>query len=231
MQPQAGAPAPSTPNPGQNAAIALAVIAVVILIGTFTKSWFTESRGGGEMGIGLLGAEGCFRGMCQSVSWSDMGSKVPGDVQIWGYLGVLGGLGSAAACGYAAYLLFTRNTHKLPAMKMLQIPFGVAAVGMLAFFVRLLTEEGSPGPSFSGFLAIGGVIGGFVVMKKMVEPLMNRAALPPGASPGAFGAPPAGAPMGASPVAAPSACPRCNGAIEYVAQYQRYFCRSCNQYV
>jgi hypothetical protein len=238
MQPQsmqpAGAPAPSTPNPGQNVAIALGAIALVILIGTFTKSWFAESERGGDVGLGLLGMKACFGGQCMDASWGDMkGSKIPGDIPIWGYLGFIGGLAAAGACGFAAFMAFTRSAHKLPAMKLLQIPLGVASLGMTAFFVRILTEgKDTPSPSYSGFLAIGGVIAAGVVMKKMLEPLMSQpAALPPGASPAAFGAPPAGAPMGASPVAAPSACPRCNGAIEYVAQYQRYFCRSCNQYV
>src|SRR5690242_15533406 len=93
LQPQGGAPAPSTPNPAQNVAIALGVIALVILIGTFTKSWFSESQHGADMGVGLLGMKVCGGGQCMDFGWGDMkGAKIPGDFQLWGWLGFLGGL-------------------------------------------------------------------------------------------------------------------------------------------
>jgi hypothetical protein len=44
---------------------------------------------------------------------------------------------------------------------------------------------------------------------------------PPGATPAA---------AAATPAAATQFCPRCGKPLEFVAQYQRWFCRGCNQY-
>jgi len=237
-QPQVGGQAPPgavpvTPNPAQTVGIVLVACALAIAIGTFTKSWFAHSDGGMQQGLGLLGMKMCMGGRCLSMSWDQMGSRTASDLPIWGYIGFLGGLAAIVACGLAGGMALSRNTHKIPLGKPLQIPLGIAAFGMTAFVVRILFESDAPRLSYSGFVALAGVIAAGFVIKQMLEPLVKqaKAALPAGAMPPTYQLPPAGQPLGASPVAAPSTCPRCNGPIEYVAQYQRYFCRSCNQYV
>ncbi|MCI4317341.1 MAG: hypothetical protein L3J96_02280, partial [Thermoplasmata archaeon] len=54
------------------------------------------------------------------------------------------------------------------------------------------------------------------------------------AQPGAWSQPaqPAAAPMAATaPAQAPATCPRCNKPATWVAQYNRWYCYSCAQYV
>jgi hypothetical protein len=248
--PHAAAPA----NPAQTAGILMLVCGLVILIGTVTKSWFSESRGRNEVGVGLLGMEVCRGGHCQSVSWGDMkGAKIPGDIVAFGYLGFLGGLASVAACGAAGGLALARRTDKIPVKPLMGVLAGTS--GAMAFwFVRVLTEGGKmPSPSFSGFVALGGLIAGGYVLKQQLTPLVTQAqgqaagSYPagygqPGAygygQPGAYGQPMTPPPMQAAPgmtpppmQAPPPACPRCGGPLEYAAPYQRWFCRRDNQYV
>lgn len=233
--PQPPTGAPGTANPAQTAGIIMLVCALLIAIGTFTKSWFSEDLGRGSAGIGLLGAKMCRGDECRSFSWDDMGGNVDGDIKAFGYIGFLGGLAALGVCAVAGGLALTRNAHKIK-VKPLMIPLSVASGAMAYFLVRILLEDDSPGLSYSGFLALGGIIAAGAVLKQMLGPIAERArsGLPAGAGmPGALpaGAPPMAAPGAPSPMAAPSTCPRCGQPLEYVAQYQRYFCRNENQYV
>ncbi len=229
--PAGGAPGPAgPPNPAQTAAIILAVCGVLMAVGVFTKSWLSASEGKSEVGVGLLGAQECRRGECRSFSWGDMKGAVPGDVKAVGYLGFVAGLGAIGAAGFCAFLAFQRQSHKIP-VKVIQGVFGAAAFSFTYFLVRLMLDDKlgkGLGPSFSGIVAIVGVVGAGFVLKQMLMPIIKQ---------GAGAAAPASAaamPMGGAPQApamAPVACPRCNGQAAYVAQYQRHFCNACQQYV
>lgn len=152
----------------RNLAIGLFALALLVLIGTFTSSWATASERGGEMGAGLRGFEACGRGHCVSFSWSD--AKAPGDLTLFGYLGLLGGLASVAAAVAIGYFAMTSKPNKIPP-KVLNIVLGVTAFAMTAFLIRILTEGDleklDMGISYSGILAIGGVIGIGVVSKML----------------------------------------------------------------
>ncbi len=225
--------APAGANPAQTAGIIMLVCALALAIGTFTKSWLSESGDGREAGIGLTGIKMCGRGECMALSWGDLdkmgGGKVPGDIKLFGYLGFLAGLASIGAAGAAGGLALSRNTHKIPTKVLLGI-FGAASFSMAFFLVRVMTHDklGDAGISYSGFLAFGGLIGASVVLKQMLGPIIARGQL--AAGPAAY----AQGPMGGAPMAAgapPVACPRCAGQAGYVAQYQRHFCTACQQYV
>lgn len=261
---------PPAANPLQTPAIIMAVCAVAILIGTVTHSWFTAGGEDGSGGIGLWGIKGEGRGGSMSFSWGeldDMGAKVPADIMIFGYVGMLAGLAAVAAAGATAAAAFTRNLHKLPTKPMLAA-MGAASFAQTFFFVRIFTEDavrkggmGDFGPSFSPFLAIGGLITAGIVFKKMLMPHITaaKAGMPQHAASGGgasfsvgvggfnvnvpmgggqpqqpmAGQPMAGQPMAQAPMAAAPTvtCPRCQGQATFVAQYNRHFCNACQQYV
>lgn len=246
---------PAAPNPAQTAGIILCVCALAIAIGTFTHGWLSASKGDESVGIGLWSAKECEDGNCRSRSWGDMGSFVPGDVKIFGPLGFIAGLAAVGALGFAGAMALSRNTAKIPHKALLPV-LGVASFAQTFFLVRCMTDDKlSRGLSisYSGILAIGGLIGAGIVFKQMLVPQINAAkGMMPAAAPMAYGQPPMGQPpMGQPPMgqpmaappqqpmaAAPAAgqpqvmtCPRCQGQAQFVAQYNRYFCNACQQYV
>lgn len=199
-------------SPATAGGIIMIVCGLLILGGTFTKKWFGESRGGFSFGIGLTGIEMCMEGKCESKSWTDKELKndVKKDIIAWGYGGTLGGLASGVICFVAGGMALARK--RLPNIVGI-IVFSITGLFWMLFFVRILTEGKGPkpDPSYSGFLAWAGLIGGFVIMLTMLGP--KKAAQPM---------------MMMQP---PSMCPRCQGPVTFVAQYGRYFCQRCQQYV
>lgn len=152
----------------RNLAIGLFVLALLVLIGIFTSSWATASERGGSAGVGLTGLEACFRDTCKTISWSD--SKAPFDFTLFGYLGILGGLAAAAGAVAMGVFAMTNKPNKVPA-NIFNIVLGVSAGAMLLFFIRVMTHKELKGLSisYSGILAIGGVVGIFVVSKMLRE--------------------------------------------------------------
>jgi hypothetical protein len=219
------------PNPAQTPAIILGVCALLMAIGVFTKSWVSHSERGADAGIGLLGLKVCGGGQCASFGWSEgFMKKADGDIKAFGYLGFITGLAAIGAAGYCAFLAFQRQSHKIP-VKIINGVFGAAAFCFTFFLVRLMTSEigDEAGPSYSGFLAIGGVVGAGFVLKQMLGPIIAQGpgaavAAAPG---GGYQAQPGGMPANVAAVT----CPRCQGQAQYVAQYQRHFCNACQQYV
>ncbi len=167
---------PSSPGPGggssfanldprvRNLAIGLFVLALLVLVGTFTSSWGSV---GEEGGAGLTGIEACRRDQCMSISWGDI-PKMPADFQIFGWLATLGGLASAAGAIAIGVFAMTNKPNKIPP-KVLQIVLGVTAFAMTFFLIRVLTADQMKGIdiSYSGILAIGGIIGIGVVSKML----------------------------------------------------------------
>jgi hypothetical protein len=156
----------------RNAAIAMFIAALAILIGVFTHSWFTADRGDG--GIGLTGIEECRRGMCRSATWGEMGDGIPSELPLFGYVGFLGGLLAAAGCAAAGVMLLRGNARKLP-IKLVSGAFAVAALGQLAFVNRIFAAGEMKGVSlgWSLFVALGGLIAAAVITKTMVMPAIE----------------------------------------------------------
>lgn len=246
---------PVASNPVQTAGIIMIVCALAIAIGTFTKSWFSASDDGATMGIGLTGMKAEGRGKSVSFSWGEMNDmargegKVPTDIMLFGYVGFIAGIGAVAAAGAAGGMALTRNLGKFPTKPALGV-MGAASFAQAFFFVRVLTEDAITktgrgpelGPSYSGILSLAGLIAAGIVFKQMLKPHVDaaKAALPAGPMMG-YGQPVQGQPMmgqpqpmmGQPPVAQAQmmTCPRCQGQAAFVAQYNRYFCNACQQYV
>lgn len=149
-------------------AIGLFVCAALVLVGVFTKSWFTPDRG--EGGIGLTGVEVCHRGKCETASWSDL-KRAPGDLAIFGWMGLLGGLASAGITAVAGGLLLSGRARQIP-LKAMNVVLGLTAFATTLFAMRIFTEMSKGiSISWSPFLAIGGLVAIGAIVKTSVQPL------------------------------------------------------------
>lgn len=176
------APPPYTPPPAgaavdpkvRNLAIALFVLAAILMVGVFTSSWTSKSQGKASIGTGLTGMEVSMGSRSESKSWGDI-KEAPGDFQLWGYLGLLGGLASVAGAVAIGVFGITNKPNKVP-LQIFQIVLAVTGGAMLIFLIRLMThkELKELSVSYSGILAIGSVAGIFVV-SKMLNDLRARA--------------------------------------------------------
>lgn len=229
--PPGSAPQPTGPaapaNPAQTSGIILLVCALAILIGLFTKGWGTASEGREDVNAGLLGIEGCRGGQCQSIEW-DLAEKaldIPSDVGMFRILGLLAGLAAIGGIAAAGGMALSRKTGQIP-LKPIQGVMGAASFTLTYFAIRLSMSDKDVnfGPGFSVFLAIGGLIAAGIVMQTMLRPLIQQAKA------AAPGLPAAQAVGGAAPQAA-GPCPKCGGQLQFVAQYQRWYCTACQQYV
>lgn len=236
-------------NPAQLGGILILVCSAMILLGTCSRGWITQSRGDSSSGLGLMGYKFCYEGHCEG-KWfeSKMSKGADADITAARYLAFLGGLGAAVMAGLTGALALGRNARKAPLLGV-YIVCGVAAFFGIYFIGRVLSEmHGShtPGPGWSFFVSFLGLVGAAVIAGVMIRPAARAEAglapagygggYPGGGYPQPFpGAMPMGAqqaaPMGAQP-AAPM-CPRCGpaGQVTFAAQYQRHFCGRCQQYV
>lgn len=152
----------------RNLAIGLFVLAALVLIGTFTSSWATASERGGDIGAGLTSLEMSGKRGSVSISWGD--TPISGDVVFFGYLALIGGLASVAGTVAMGVFAITNKPNKIPS-KIFNIVLGVTAFAMTSFLIRLLTAEKLKGLSisYSGIIAIGGLIGISVVVKMLTK--------------------------------------------------------------
>lgn len=150
----------------RNLAFALCGLALLVVIGVFTDSWGSASERGMDMGAGLTSLSVSGRGGGGSVSWGD--TPISGDVVFFGYLALLGGLAAAGGAIAMGVFALTDKPNKVP-LKIFNIVLGVSAFAMVTFLIRVLTHEKMKGLSFSysGVLAIGGVIGIGIVAKML----------------------------------------------------------------
>lgn len=256
MQPGYGGQPPAQPSiqgGGKGAGIGMLVMALLIAIGAFTHSWATQSVEDSWYGVGLLGlkASSCYEGECRedSMSWGEMddrgGDDKNADVKFTGYLGFLGALAAMILCVVAGGMVLASNLRKVPTVAV-TVVLGVAAGAMMLFLIRVLTKEGSDNElklGYSGILAIGGAIGGVILSQVGLAPAIRRERQQLGMGGGYPQQPmPMGYPQQPMPMGYPqqppmvmqqplaTACPRCNGPLQYVAQYQRNFCPACQQY-
>jgi hypothetical protein len=155
-------------------AIALWVTAVVILVGLFTKSWFTPERGDG--GIGLTGVEVCRRDHCQTASWDEL-RRAPRDINVFAWLGLLGGIGAAGFAAAIGGMVASGKAARIP-LKVFNAVLGVAAFSTTMFAMRVFGEMSKDVSfSYSGFLAIGGLIATGAIVQRGVAPLVRAAAV------------------------------------------------------
>jgi hypothetical protein len=238
-----GAPAPQRPaDPAKTAAIMLVVAALLILVGTVSKSWVGGGRGSRDIHIGPMGAEACMASVCVEIPTRG----IDGDIEAIMVIALISGFASAAAAGMFGGMALAGKSDKIPVPpKLANVAFGLAAFSMTFFVIRMLSEKGEL--SWAGFPAIGGVILAGVGLKKLMPFLVARPALPAGApqpyAPQAYGSQPyvqqsqpmqpqmAPPPMPPPQQQAVPNCPRCGTQLHFVAQYQRWFCPREQQYV
>lgn len=226
--PPSGPVSPSTGNPAQLGGILLLVCALFILIGLFTRSWFSMDRGRMEAGVGLLGYKFCRGDECEGKFFEpDMFDDEKKDITGARFLVILGGLGTAVLAGIGGAMALSRQARKAPLLP-LYIAGGITAFFAIYFVARTLGQvegDNGPGVSWSFFLTFLGAGGSILIGALLVKPAARRE---PGGLPGAIASYPGA--MQGMPAGTPL-CPRCQGATTYAAQYQKYFCGRCQQYI
>jgi hypothetical protein len=229
--PQGPAPAAQPPNPAQTAGIVAGVCAVLLLVALVTKGWASGSEGDDTVNVGLLGFEGCSHGRCESIGW-EIAERldIPGDVKTFKTLGLITGFAAVGILGFCAAMCLMRQQYKIP-VKPFQFGLAAASACLTWFAVRLAMSDKDInfGPSWGAFVGIGAIVAGGFVLQQMIKPLVGTA--PPGQHvqplPQAYAQQMPPQQMAPQPVM----CPHGHGPAEFVAQYQRYFCRTCNQYI
>ncbi|MCE9571758.1 MAG: hypothetical protein K8W52_01245 [Deltaproteobacteria bacterium] len=166
-----GAPAPNAivDATTRNYAIGLFACALVILVGVVTKQWFTAGRGQGS--IGLTGIEVCRSGMCQSIGWGEL-NHVGKDIQLFGWLGFLGGLAAVGVTIAIGVLTLQGKAAKIPNRPFAAV-LGIAAFSTTMFFMRVIGDQKDISPSWSGFAAVGGLIAVSVLLKKVAPKALS----------------------------------------------------------
>lgn len=165
------APTAAPDSRARVAAIALFACAAIVLVGLVTKSWFTPERG--EGGLGLTGVEVCRGDRCQSAAWGDL-PRVPSDLPIIAWMGLLGGVAAAGFAAYAGVMLLAGRADKIP-MKVFNVILGLAAFGTTMFAMRVYTEMSKDvSLGWSGLVALGGLLGIGAIAKLRVQPLTSR---------------------------------------------------------
>ncbi|NVB84862.1 MAG: hypothetical protein HOV81_41210 [Kofleriaceae bacterium] len=278
-------------DPAKSTAIALCIAAVLVLVGTVSKSWFSAGHRDTSIHLGVMGGEVCEDGRCMDIPMDKLGKSMP-ELEFFALVGMLGGFAAAAAAGVFGGMTLAGKKDKLPPIKLAQIAYGIASFGMTAFFIRVIAEggKGDVNPSWAVVPGLGGVIFAAVMTKKLKAFLPTAPAQPAGAPHGAPGGfygqqgyanssqpmppqnpyanqsqpmPPQNpyanqsqpmqpygsqqpqnpyanqsqpmqpqmAPPPGPPPAQQHACPRCGTPLQFVAQYQRWFCPRENNYV
>ncbi|HUS33501.1 MAG TPA: hypothetical protein VMZ53_33595 [Kofleriaceae bacterium] len=284
-------------DPAKTASYMLVGACVLLLIGTFSKSWFGASEGDVSAHFGPMGAEACFHGSCH-----ESGFDGPDVVPLLQIVALLGGVASAAAAGMFGGMYLANKKDKIPPAvqyRFVPIIFGIAAVGFVGFFLRVVSEGSSKGMgiSWAWVPAFAGVVLAYLGFQRLLpflppqgaprpigfgqqpnqpgqQPYVQQPQQPYGQQPQQpwgnqsqpmqpqqygqqpmqqqpygqqpmqpqqpYGQQPAAQqPVAQQPVAmmagpgagaAPN-CPRCGAPLQFVAQYQRWFCSRDNQYV
>lgn len=162
------APAVGVDPRARNLAIALWATALIVLIGVFTRSWFTPERGDG--GLGLTGVEACFRGQCRTAGWGEL-RHAPKDINVFAWLGMLGGVATAGFAAVIGGLLISGRARQIP-IKAFTIVLGLTAFATTMFAMRVFGEMSKDvALGWSGFLAIGGLLGLGGIVQRGVTPL------------------------------------------------------------
>jgi hypothetical protein len=170
-QPQQHATLPATDLRARNAAIALIVCGVALLVGLVSHGWFS-ARGDGS--VGLLGVEECRRTICRSMSWFDI-ERAPAELKLFATVGILGFIAAIAMIIQATVMLLKRQPQRV-ALIPLNATLGIAAFGAFSFFFHLTFGELSHrlSVSWAGLVAMGGIIAASIIIATMIRPLMKQ---------------------------------------------------------
>lgn len=253
MTPGYGAP-PAAPTTSPAGGIVMLVLAFLIGLGTVSRSWIAQSHGDDKFAIGLVGSYMCIDGECKGQiidDRSDSKDDKEKAIVATGWIGFLGGLVAAGFGVIGGILILTRKNAKMPWIPVYPI-YAVLLLVDLSFIGQVLDMyhgEDKPPVGWSAMVTVLALIAGIIVVAAWLHPAARRErrANPMGMGMGMspYGMQPMPMqPMGmpqpmpmqqplATPPAvmqAPSACPRCGGALQFVAQYQRSFCPACQQY-
>lgn len=236
-------------NPLQKATMPLFVGAVLILISLFTTSWLTASDRHGSAGLGLREAHFCRDRdegtKCETMQLDDNHGHETGreTAMIWAGKITFGlGIVSALLSALCGGMILQQRDRRL--VKAVIGVVAATAVGAVTFLIAVpsLGERASWGPGFSLVLffvgAAGAIVGTRLTAKALGQPMLAAGA--PAFAPGY--AQQGSQPMAAAPgyaqqtsqpmAAAPTpSCPRDGAPSVWVAQYQRYFCERCQQYL
>lgn len=156
------------------AALAL-VGAMMLFVGTFSMRWL-KAPAPHDGGVGLTGIEMCRGDRCQTASWDEL-KRAPKDIGIFGWVGLLGGLGAAGLAATIGGLVASGNTAKARTpIKVLNVVLGVASFATVMFAMRVFGEMSKDvSIGYSGFLAVGGIIAAGAIVTKGVLPLTKAA--------------------------------------------------------
>lgn len=211
----------------------LIVAAVLILIGIISRNWISASHG--EYRIGPMGLEVCHSSVCFDVP-NERG--LPNDLELVMLLAVVSGFASAIAAGVFGGMALAKKHHKLPVPRLANIAFGLAAFSFVYFMIRVFTEVPRSAPGWAWAPAIAGVIVGGIGLKRLLAVAPARSYQPNPMPQQPYGQQPYGQPMqppAMQPPAPPqqqaSFCPRCGTQLQFVDQYQRWFCPREQQYL
>ena len=225
-------------NPAQTVAIVMIVCAVLILVGTISKSWLVGGDAEESGKIGLTGIEECEGSQCRPVPWEMLERAIGSEVPTMATLGVVFGIAAAAMSGLCGLLALMRSTKSAP-VGLTRLALGLAAGMQTAFVVRILAEMKSAsgiGPGWALFVSFGGIIASAIVLASLnTHVKAAKAAVAGAAAPAAAASanPYQQQPMQQyqPPPAHPTyPCRTCQRPLVFVAQYQRWFCESCRQY-
>lgn len=136
------------------AAFALLACAVVLLVGFFSRAWFSS-------GVGLLGVD--------TRSWFDV-AGAPLALKLFATAGILGIAGAIAFLIHAAVVLFKHQPQSVM-MVPLNASLGIAAFGCTSLFLYLTFGDLSLSPRYAGILTLAAIIGASIVIGKIVRPL------------------------------------------------------------
>lgn len=196
----------------------LFVGAVLLAVGTFTRSWVTADGDTMSLHVGLRDVELCTSGDCTSFTYISMLERSSRErdvaVAVTGIAAfVLGALAMVLAVVTAGLVLARVPKSVLGVLTLISV-----VLAALASFVFVGTLDKSTGMSF-GFSI-------FVFETGFVLTLLGAIS---SLSPTRSGTPDAVAVLTGTPPGPP--CSRCSRPATFVAQYQRYFCTSCNAYL
>jgi hypothetical protein len=215
---------------------------VLTLVGVFTRGWFTLDKGEFEFGLGLMGSYSCAKWdgeeRCEGKRFDTETKGRDKDIHLWRFGGFAGGLGSSVLAILCGVFALTRKPRSAP-LVVLYIFVGIAFVFCSAYVFRVMSEmkgEMKPSLGYSFFLTYMGLVGAFVAGLAMIGPAAKKMAgggmpMPYGGMPMQQGYPMQQPMMQQQPPMQGQACPRCGGQATFVAQYQRWFCQRCQQYV
>ena len=226
-------------NPAQTPGILLLVCAALLAVGLFTKGWATASEGRETIAGGLFGFEGCRgSGKCSTASWDEAAKALDltSDVETFRIIGMIAGFFALAGLLVTATLTLAGNVGKVP-LKPVVIVLSLAAGSLTYFTIRFAMSDRDVdfGPSYSAFLAIGGLVAAGLIMRLKLRPLVEQARAggprSQGAPPQHAQQPPQQQPPQHQPPQQTHPCHQCGGPAHFVAEHQRWYCPSCQQYV